>query len=172
MNTLRTILIGAVSVAAATALATSASAATASASAGMAATIQSPLTITKTTDMDFGTLVKPSTTTAATVTLLPAGSISYSGHSGAATPAVFTVTTTGGTIITPHATFSPATSGLDITGLPNFALVDTSNVSGTPITLGSTSTTQTLTYGAKFDISSTTPVGAYSGTLNVSVDYQ
>jgi len=172
MNTLRNFLIGAGSAALLAAAATSASAQSpTTGTATMSANIQSPLTIATTNNMSFGTLVKPSAGSA-TVTLSDTGTVTYTGGVKAGTPsaAVFTVTAPAGTVITPSFTVSAPTSGLDITTLDSFAVTDTSNVSGTPITMSAG--TQVLRYGAGFSLANTTPVGVYGGNLNISVSYQ
>jgi hypothetical protein len=184
MTTLRNFIIGTASALALATLSTAAQAQvaqnpapTATADAQMSVTIQSPLTLAKTSDLAFGRLIKPSTGTAQ-ATLSSAGTLTYEGGAKTGTPtaAAFTVTSVPGTVITPSFT---ATGG--IIGLTGFAILQPTGASSADVAAGATgarpaitmaNTTEVLRYGAQFTVAAETAPGVYSGNLNVVVSYQ
>jgi hypothetical protein len=141
------------------------------ASAISSVTVVSPTTLTKTQDMAFGTVVRPSGATGNTTFKLDANN---------------TVTATGGdgtvlgTLPTSSAKFTLSTiaainysAGAVLTFLPAGQLI---NVSATPATIAMTplgaNGTTTLTFGGQFDVTSATVPQTYTGTLAVTVNYQ
>ncbi|NLR80213.1 DUF4402 domain-containing protein [Chitinophaga eiseniae] len=144
------------------------------ASATATATIVTPISITKTVDMNFGNVAVQSTT-GGTVVLTPAGVRSStagvtlpSTATGTVTAASFTVNGTGNYTyaITLPSSALTITSGSNTMTVTNF----TSTPSGTgTLTAG----TQTLNVGATLNVTAAQPAGTYvSGTpFNVTVNY-
>jgi hypothetical protein len=174
---LRNTLIAVASAVALSALAGGASAATLTASAVSSVTVVSPVTLTKTQDMAFGTVVRPSasSTSNTTFTMSAAGAVSATGGDGTVvssptTAAKFSlVNTTPGVTFTPSAVLSFAPAGLI-------------NVSaGAPLITGATGTsapfgltvggTATLAYGGQFDVTPATAAQTYTGTLALTINY-
>lgn len=153
------------------ALATSAFAAgSVSATANASVTVVSATTITKTSDMVFGTVVRPSagvTTISMTDTgvVTAAGGTGGSVIAGATSAAKFTIASI------PAITYS-TTQSLSFTqaGLVNVALTPVATTAGAPGVVTANGT-QEIRYGASFDLSPTTPVQAYTGALSVTVTY-
>ncbi|MCR5880541.1 DUF4402 domain-containing protein [Phenylobacterium sp. J367] len=180
MNTLRKILIGAGSAALVAGLATAAAAQSSdSASVGINARLIAPLTIDPDLSLEFGTIVAP--TAAATVTISTAG---------ARTASDTELLAPGGT--------APRAGSFDITGEANQAFnisisavmsdntfsVDNFTASGCFNTIiaagtgtGKTANTGTgsaaceLVVGATLNIPANPSLGAKSGTLTTTVDY-
>jgi hypothetical protein len=172
----RNILLASAGALALSTLATSAFAASLNASAVSSVVVVSTTTLTKTQDMNFGTVVRPSGTSGNTTFILDTGDhVTKSGGDGSivastTTSAKFNLATVAAlTNFTPSAvlTFAPA-------GLINVA-------AGTPLIGGSTTGTGpfgeaangtvTLAYGGQFDVTSTTTPQTYTGTLQVTVTY-
>lgn len=144
------------------------------------ATVFQPIVLGKTSDLSFGTLVRPASgngtvTIAAadgTRTLTGAGALLSTGPNAAAARAAYTVTGEGGQ------TFS-------ITVPANFNMTRVSGSEIIQVTLASTATTATLnsvlgspTAGtASFGVGGSIPItngtagGAYTGTFSVTVAY-
>jgi spore coat protein U-like protein len=166
-------LLGAASATAIFALATSASAA--SVSADTNAKIIQPITITKDADMNFGTLIRPAAD--ATVTLGTDGVVSgvtkVTGSTSAA--AKFTVNGEGGQQYSISETASLANGAnslpLTLTKVGGATGTLDENVGTLSGDLGSAGSGELL-YGASFPITSATATGAYTGTLEVTVNYQ
>jgi Domain of unknown function (DUF4402) len=170
---IRNALIASASTLTLSALATGAMAAgSLNASAVSSVTVVSPTTLTKTQDMAFGTVVRPSGANGNTTFALDTGD---------------TVTKTGGdgTIVastTTSAKFNLTTVAqitFSTTQVLTFAPAGLINVSATaPLVTGGLSSTQvganstaTLTYGGQFDVTPTTTPQTYTGTLAVTVSY-
>ncbi len=137
------------------------------------ATIITPITITKTQDLNFGNVV--STTAGGTVVLSPAGVRTEAGvqlpaATGTVTAASFTVTGQDGyayAVTLPTTAYSITTgtgSATEVMSLTAF----TSNTTGT-LTGG----TQTLNVGATLNVVANQNAGTYIGAtpFNVSVNY-
>lgn len=133
-----------------------------------------PIDITKTADLQFGGVTRPSTGTG-TLTLTPAGVASVTGTSVRRmaspnpTPAAFTVTGEGGRALTVSV---PST--FTLTGTAGNVIATTSSTgSGAQVLSGSTGTAGTVQVkvGGTIPLSSTTAVGTYTGTLTVTVQY-
>jgi hypothetical protein len=146
--------------------------ATAIASATGSATIIQSLTITKTADLGFGTVVRPTTGTS-TITVGNTGnsrSISGGNAIGAnnnnVTSAAFLIQGEGGAAISVSAPSFNMTSGsnsLTVTTTNNA----TANLTGS---LGSPGT-MTVGVGGWFPLTAATPTGNYSGSLVVTANY-
>jgi hypothetical protein len=157
------------------AVATPAAAQSASASASATTTILQPLTISKSSDLGFGTIVKPTTTTVSTVTVSTAGSRTVTGGTAVAantagvSAAVFVVNGEGGR------TFSiTVPASFNMTSGANSLAVTTTKSTGATGTLSGSLGSQgslSLAVGGSFKLSRTTPSGAYSGTFQVTVAY-
>jgi hypothetical protein len=153
-------------------LASTASAqATATATASGTATVLAPLTANKTSDLAFGTIIRPNTGSA-TVTVDNAGARTVVGAAavgGSATAASFQVIGEGGSVysVTVPASFN-MTSGA------NTLAVATTNSSGGGGTLsGSAGTVSTASFGVggSINVSTATAAGAYTGNLTITASY-
>jgi hypothetical protein len=143
------------------------------ASATVTATIVTPISITKTVDMNFGNVAVQSST-AGTVVLAPAGTRTATGGvtlpttAGTVTAASFTVNGTAGYTytITLPSTATTITSGANTMTVTNF----TSSPSGTGTLTGGS---QVLNVGATLNVSAGQPAGEYvSATpFDVTVNY-
>jgi AICAR transformylase/IMP cyclohydrolase PurH len=167
---IRNILLAAGSALAISALATAASAATVSATANASVTVISPTTITKTQDLVFGTVVRP-TTGANTITM---GTNDVVGISGAGNGSIVASTTSAAkfTLASQAAitySLSPTLTFVQ-TGLTNITVGTPTVSTGTLGTLGA-SGSQDIKYGASFDMGVATVAQAYTGTLTVIVTY-
>ena len=143
--------------------ATGAQAATASANAK--AKILSPITVTKTADLDFGTIITSGT--AATVTVSSAGARTCGGTltcTNAVSAAAFGITGTTGAVVTLAA--DPSVTLNAAGGLTMTATLATS--AATKTLAGS----DTFTVGGVLSVGATQGDGSYSGTFNVTVNYQ
>jgi len=151
-----------IATAALTALAGAAQAATGSAvteNAAAHAKIIAPITITKQRDLEFGTILRPTSATPATITLAATSGATTSAGSGAfvtgsSQTAQFDVT--GGAAYTVSAAFSG-----DIA-----TLSPTASLSATTGTAN-----QTIYVGGSFNVSNATTAGDYSGTVTLTVQY-
>ena len=163
-------LIAAASALALAALATGASAGTVSATANATATVISPTTITKTQDMVFGSLVRP--TVGTTTFTLDSSDHVTAGTNGNGTVVASTTSSAKFNIasqglinytLAPTLTFTQA-------GLTNITVGPVATTSGTPgqVPAGGT---QEIRYGASFDVGIATTPQAYTGTLSVVVTY-
>jgi hypothetical protein len=142
-----------------------------SATAPASVTVLSPTTLTKTQDMLFGQVVRPSNASANTVTLDVNNTVTLSG-AGNGSVVASTTKSAKFDIVAPAGTTYTTTQALTFvqTGLTNIAAslpVASSGTLGTVPVSG----TQELRYGGAFDMDSTTPAQAYSGTLSVTVNY-
>jgi hypothetical protein len=169
--TIRNTLIAAASALALSAIATGAFAAgSLQATAVSSVTVVSPTTLTKTQDMAFGTVVRPTGATGNTTFKLDTNNtVTATGGDGSVlstTPtssAKFTLSTVAGISYTAAAT---------LTFLPAGNLI---NISATPATIAATplaaNGTTTLAFGGQFDVTSATVAQTYTGTLAVTVNY-
>ncbi len=134
------------------------------------------ITISKTADMAFGKIVRPSTGSG-TVSLTAAGVRTVTGTGTFALPspsptaAAFSVNGEGGQAIT----VSIPTSFPMISGANSLTVTTASTGGGVQTlnnSLGNGGTPPTaITVGGSFPFSSTTPTGTYSGTISVTVQY-
>jgi hypothetical protein len=149
---------------------------TLNASAVASVIVVSPTTLTKTQDMNFGTVVRPTGANGNTTFILDtANNVTKSGGDGAivastTTSAKFSLVTTPGIAFTPSAvlTFAPIGQLLNI-------------AAGAPTITGATGTgptfnlaangTAILSYGGQFDVTPTTTAQTYTGTLALTITY-
>lgn len=171
------IFAAAAAVAALAALSSPAFAQSASTTGTGSITVIRPLTITKTSDMKFGTVVRP-TTGSGTVVLSAAGVRSVTGGvaalSSGDTPvaAAFTVAGEGGqsVSITIPATFT-MTSGADsLTVTTSNNLTGSASAQALSNALGAAGTLA-FAVGGSVPIASTQNTGAYTGSFTVSAAY-
>lgn len=169
---IRNILIAAGSAVVLTAAATAALASgTVTATAPASVTVLSPTNITKTQDMAFGTVVRPSNASTNTVTLNTSDTVTLSGAgngsvvASATTSAKFTITAPAATTYSTTQTLTFVEAGL--TSVAPSLPVATAGTLGVIPAAG----TQEIRYGAQFDMTETTPAQTYTGTLTVTVNY-
>ena len=152
-------------------LATAANAAgSISATAPVTATILSPVTLTKTQNMAFGSIIRPSNASTSTVTLNTADTVTLSG-AGDAQIVASTKTSAHFDLVGPASTTYTTTQTLSMTpALPGVLAGTPTAATGTlgTIPVGGT---QQLNFGGQFDVTQGTTAQAYTGTLSVTVNY-
>ena len=151
---------------------TSSSFAQATATASASATIITPISISKTVDMNFGN-VAVSATIAGTAILAPGGTRTTGGAGGVTLPATVGTVTAASFNVTGQGTYTYAitlpsgtiniTSGANTMGLTAF----TSSPSATGLL--SAGGTQTLTVGATLNVAAAQPAGSYTNATAVPV---
>ena len=168
---IRNVLIAAGSAIALTSLATGALAAgSVNATAPASVTVMSPVTITKTVNMVFGNVTRPNTGVS-TITLNTADVVTESGG-GDGSVAPSATSSAQFDIAAPPGTTFTTSQGLTFTqtGLTNIAASAPTATGGALGTVGPTGL-QTLHYGGSFDMSPSTTIQSYTGTLAVTVNY-
>jgi hypothetical protein len=147
----------------------------ASATATGTATIVQAIAVSKTADLGFGTIVKPTTGTS-TISVsatgntrtVSGGNATFANGNGVSS-AAFTVTGEGG------AAFSiNVPASFNMTAGTNTLVVTTSNPTGGTGTLGGSAGSAgslVLGVGGSFPLATNTASGAYSGTFQVTVAY-
>ncbi len=170
--TTRNVLIAA---GAAFALASAATGALASGSitgtAPASATVLSPINITKTQNLVFGQVVRPSSAGTNTVTIDADDTVTLAGPGNGAviasttTSAKFNITAAAGTTYTTTQSLS-----FTQTGLTNVQPSLPTTTNGAPGVIP-VSGVQEIRYGGQFDMDASTPAQAYTGTLSVTVNY-
>lgn len=168
---IRNTLIAAGSALALSALAGSALASgTVSATANASVTVVSPTTITKTQDMVFGTVVRPTAGTT-TVALDTSDHVTATGGTGGSAVTSTTSSAKFNIVVQAATTYSLAqTLTFAQTGLVNIAPTTAVATSGTLGTIPAAGT-QEIRYGGQFDMTSATIPQNYTGTLSVTVTY-
>jgi hypothetical protein len=167
------ILLGLVATACALGLAGAASAAGSVAqTAPVTLTVATAINLTKTTNMAFGTVIKPTNANTNTVVLTPAGAISVTGTGDGSTVNATPHSQAVFSLVAPAGTTYASVTGLSMTpALPNTAATTvpttTTGTYGT-VPVGGV---QDLNVGGQFDVTATTVVQAYTGTLNLTVNY-
>jgi len=168
---IRNVLIAAGSAIALTALATGAFAASVQATANATATVLSPVTVTKTSDMAFGNVVRP-TTGVSTITLNTTNTVSETGAGDGSVAPGLATSSARFDVAAPAGTVFTTAQGLTFaqTGLQNIqpSLPQTSD--GTLGTIPANGV-QNIRYGGQFDMTSSTPIQSYTGTLSITVSY-
>ncbi|MEO6226128.1 MAG: DUF4402 domain-containing protein [Sphingomicrobium sp.] len=150
----------------------SAQAASPSAQASATAKIYHPLTISKTTNLDFGVIVISGASFAAeTVALSTAGTVACGGGtnlvcSGSPTAARFHLAGNDNALVTVS---SPA---FNLTGPATLAVTPTSLTQTVNLGAAGATTGVNVDLGGSIDVGSATPEGVYSGTWTVTADYQ
>jgi uncharacterized protein YaiE (UPF0345 family) len=141
-----------------------------STSANASVTVVSPTTITKTQDMAFGTVVRP-TTGANTVTLDTSDHVTLTGAgdglliNSTTSSAKFNITVQAATTYSLAQTLTFAQAGL--TNIAPSTAVATTGTLGTIPAAG----TQEIRYGGQFDVTAGTTAQNYTGSLAVTVTY-
>lgn len=168
---IRNVLIAAGSAIALTSLATGALAAgSVNTTAPASVTVLSPVTITKTQNMVFGNVVRPTTGTS-TITLNTSDVVTESGAGDGSVVASPTSSAKFDVVGPATTTYSTVQSlSFTQTGLNNIAASAPAATSGTLGTLPAGGT-QELRYGGSFDMTNATPIQAYTGTLSVTINY-
>ncbi len=173
----RNILLTAAGALALSGLATGAFAGTLSASATSSVVVVSPTTLTKNQDLNFGTVIRPSGSSAnTTFTLDPVTGLVTKGTAGdgsvvasPTTAAVFTLQTIAAITYSQAATLNFAPAGQLINIAPSAPIV--ASTTGGTATAVPANGAVTLTYGGHFDVTSTTVPQTYTGTLAVTITY-
>ncbi len=168
----RHILAAAVSAAAMIALASGACAAgSVSATAPASVTVLSPTTLSKTQDLQFGQVVRPSNANTNTVVLDANNTVTLTGTGNGSTVASTTSSAKFNISAAAGTTYS-TTQGLTFTqtGLTNVAASTPTTTNGVAGTIPA-SGIQEIRYGAQFDMTASTPAQSYTGTLSVTVNY-
>ena len=137
-------------------------------------TIVQPVTISQSSALAFGTLIRPSTGSGTVSLGTGSDTVSTSGGvvalRGTTTRARYTVSGEGGEVVSVS---MPASFNLSRSGAPDLAVTLTRSPSGNLTlsnALGATGTAA-LDIGGSFTISSTTPTGDYAGSFTVTVAY-
>jgi Mat/Ecp fimbriae major subunit len=166
MNKIMLRAIAGAAVAAAGLSTTAAYAAPVTASATARAQILRQVTVTNTSDLDFGTIV--SGAAASTVVVTPAGGRTCGAGltcTGTTTGANFNITGTNSAVVTVTGDNSVTlTSGAN-------SMTASLNRSSASVTLSATGT-GSVQVGGTLSVGATQADGAYTGTFNVTVDYQ
>jgi hypothetical protein len=133
-----------------------------------------PVTISQSSALAFGTIVRPTSGTSTISIGTGADTVSATGNAlvlrGTTSRARYTVSGEGGETVTVS---MPATFNLSKSGSPDLAVTLTRNPAGNLTlsnALGATGTAA-LDIGGSFSISSTTATGDYAGSFTVSVAY-
>ncbi len=178
MNTVRKLAIGvgALSALASTAHAQQTDPATASASASGAVAVIQPIALSKTADLNFGTIVKPLAGTA-TVAIAAGGGATVTGTTQvntAANPAraaSFTIQGEGGSAysISVPGSFTMANGS----GAGSLTVTTVSNSTGGTLagSIGGSTASATFGVGGTINIDTGTASGAYAGTFTVTASY-
>ena len=154
-------------------LATAASAAGSVAqTAPVTLTIATAINLTKTTNMAFGTVIKPSNANTNTVIVGPDGSISITGTGDGSTVSATPHSQAVFSLVAPAGTTYASLTGLSMTPV----LTNTAATAVPTTTTGTYGTVpvggvQDLNVGGQFDMSAATVAQAYTGTLSLTVNY-
>ena len=136
-------------------------------------TVLSPTTITKTQNLVFGSVIRPSNAGSNTVTLDVNDTVTIGNAGGGNGAAVASVTSSAKFDVTaPPATHYSTQQSL-VFGQAGLTNVAASSPTATNGTLGDIPAggVQELRYGGSFDMNAGTPAQAYTGTLSVTVNY-
>jgi hypothetical protein len=150
--------------------------ATAIATATGSVTIVQALTISKTADLGFGTIVKPTNANSSTITIAASGNGRTITGTGNAIGANNTGTTSASFLVQGEGAqhFTVTANNFNMTSGSNTLAVTVINPTGTTGLLsGNLGTLGSLVmgFGGSIVLSSATPSGAYSGSLVVQVAY-
>ncbi len=132
--------------------------------------ILAPVSLTATQGLDFGAVTKPATN-GNTITLDASGAVTVTGTgnathpSGAVTAAKFNLVGDAGVTYSTTQSLSFSQGGL--TNVTASAPVAGNGALGVIPASGS----QELRFGGAFDLSAATPIGSYTGSLSVTVNY-
>lgn len=138
------------------------------------ATVDRSLSITQNTALTFGRIALPPSGTATVTMPATTGMLTISGNAiaiNSPSPARgnFTISGEGGQTISVSVTNPTLTNG----GSGSLAVTTSNTAQGTQILSGSLGAAGTFSFyvGGSFTLSSTTPIGSYSGSYLVSVNY-
>lgn len=138
-------------------------------------TLFQPVTISKTSDLSFGTLIRPASGNGDATIDASSGGLTVTGGVGAVTAsthsrAVFTVSGEGGMNFT---VTTPQTFTMTHNGAQDPIQVTLNSTTGGGTLSGSNGQTGTATVGigGQIAISNGTPSGAYSGSFTITVAY-
>jgi len=170
--TFRNVLVAAGSVIALAGLATGAQAAgSISTTAPASVTVLSPINITKTQNLVFGQVIRPSNANINTITLDANNTVTVTG-SGNGSVVASTTSSAKFDITAPVGTTYSTTQALAFTqsGLTNVLASTPTTTNGSAGVIPA-SGVQEIRYGGQFDMDSATPPQNYTGTLSVTVNY-
>jgi len=170
--TFRSSLIAAGSALALAATATGALAAgSISTTAPASVTVLSPTNITKTQNLVFGQVIRPSNANTNTVVLDANDTVTLTG-TGNGSVVASTTSSAKFDVTAPAGTTYSTTQTLTFTqtGLTNIAASTPTTTNGSPGVIPA-SGIQEIRYGGQFDMTSSTPPQNYTGTLSVTVNY-
>jgi len=142
-----------------------------SATAPASVTVIAPVTLTKTQDLAFGQVVRPSNANSNTVILDTDNTVTLSGGgnggiiASTTSSAKFNLTAPAGTTYSTTQSLAFTQNGL--TGVAASLPVASAGVLGTVPAAG----IQEIRFGGQFDMTSSTPPQTYTGTLSVTVNY-
>ena len=136
------------------------------------ATVFRPITIARTSNLEFGTITRPLSGSASVILEAASGNRTLTGGIGAMSPAKvasYLVTGEGGQTfsVSVPPTFQMTQAGGSITVTTN------NNAAGTQVLSGALGSVGTFPFsvGGSFPLTSTTPLGVYTGTFVVAVQY-
>lgn len=141
------------------------------ATAPVSVTILAPVTLQNTQGLAFGAVTKPSGAAGNTVSLDTSGNVTITGSGDATHPASTATAAKFDLVGQPGMTYS-TTQSLSFAqpGLTNVAVSAPAVGAGAFGVLPATGV-QELRFGGAFDLSAATPVGSYTGSLSVTVNY-
>jgi hypothetical protein len=159
------------------ALSAAAGAMAASTTASSSSTVVTPISITKTVDLAFGSFA--SSGASGTVTISPDGSRGLNGgalsagtQGGATSAAQFNVTGQSGFTYSISVTGTALTSGSDSMAFTPISALTASNITTGNVTSGTlTGGTQTIFVGGSLTVGVNQAPGTYNGTVTATVDY-
>jgi hypothetical protein len=133
--------------------------------------VLSPINITKTQNLVFGQVVRPSNANINTVTLDANDTVTLTG-TGNGSVVASTTSLAKFDVTAPAGTTYSTTQALTFTqtGLTNIASSLPTTTNGSPGVIP-VSGVQELRYGGQFDMTTSTPAQNYTGTLSVTVNY-
>jgi hypothetical protein len=138
--------------------------------ANASVTVVAPTAITKTQDMAFGSVVRPTAGTT-TISLDTSDHVTASGGTGGSVIAGATGSAKFNIVVQGATTYSlTQTLSFDQPGLLNIAPTTAVATSGTLGTIPGAGT-QEIRYGGQFDMTPATPAQTYTGSLSVTVTY-
>ena len=138
------------------------------ATANATLTVLSPTTLSKTQDMVFGQIVRPSSGSN-TVTLDTSDTVTISGAGNGSVVASTTSSAKFNVVSAAATTFTTTQTQAGLTNIAPSAPVATSGTLGT--ISGANGGSQEIRYGGQFDITAATAAQNYTGTLTVTVNY-
>jgi hypothetical protein len=150
---------------------TAAMAGSVTATAPVSVTILAPVTLQNTQGLAFGSVTKPSGAAGNTVNLDASGNVTISGAGDATHPASTTTAAKFDLVGQAGTTYSTTQSlAFSQTGLTNVSV--SAPVAGAgALGVIPAAGVQELRFGGAFDLSSSTPIGSYTGSLTVTVNY-